>query len=420
MKKGLHKIYLVFALFSCFALNSCIKDSCKKTTTYTILKPVYKNWDEVKLDIKSSPARSVSHPGKLYIKGNFIFLNEIDKGVHIIDNSNPANPKNIAFINIPGNVDIAVKDDILYADIYTRLLAIDIANPLQAVITKVTESVFPQRVYNNGFYADSSKIIVDWLKKDTTVNEDCSISFSGGGAFLISAIADSKSYSGTTINVPGISGSLSRFTITNSRLYTIDFERLKVFNVDVANDPLQVNSMSTNNWNAETIFPFKDKLFIGAQTGISIFNIANVNIPAYEGGFGHVRICDPVIADDNYAYVTLWSESRCAGNLNELEVLDISNIKTPILVKKYQLKSPHGLSKDGNLLFICDGSAGLKIYNAADVQNLQLLKQVNNINAFEVIAYNKNAIVVATDGLYQYDYSNPANISLLSKISINN
>ena len=50
----------------------------------------------------------VSTPGKICVKGNIIFLNDLDKGVHVIDNSNPAQPRKIAFINIPGNEDIAV------------------------------------------------------------------------------------------------------------------------------------------------------------------------------------------------------------------------------------------------------------------------------------------------------------------------
>lgn len=83
------------------------------------------------------------------------------------------------------------------------------------------------------------------------------------------------------------------------------------------------------------------------------------------------------------------------------------------------MKNPHGLSKDANLLFICDGDAGLKLYNAANVMNLQLIKEFSDIDTYDVIAMNKIALVVAKDGLYQYDYSNPADIHLLSKIVIN-
>ena len=78
---------------------------------------MYETRAGVKANIKSNTAKEVQNPGKLYIFGNYIFLNEIDKGIHIIDNSNPASPKNVAFIDIPGNLDMAVKGNILYADL---------------------------------------------------------------------------------------------------------------------------------------------------------------------------------------------------------------------------------------------------------------------------------------------------------------
>ncbi|HJY24023.1 MAG TPA: hypothetical protein VJ279_14110, partial [Hanamia sp.] len=121
---------------------------------------------------------------------------------------------------------------------------------------------------------------------------------------------------------------------------------------------------------------------------------------------------------DNYAYVTLRSGSMCQGFTNQLEVLQLNNFINPQLIKTYPFANPHGLSKDGNLLFICDGADGLKIYNASDVSNLQLMKQFSNIETYDVIAYNHLALVVAKDGLYQYDYSDINNIHLVSKIGI--
>ena len=82
------------------------------------------------------------------------------------------------------------------------------------------------------------------------------------------------------------------------------------------------------------------------------------------------------------------------------------------------MTNPKGLSKSGDNLFICDGAAGLKIYNASNVMNLQLIKTISNIDAYDVIAYNNIALVVAKDGLYQYDYSSLNNIKLLSKLSV--
>jgi hypothetical protein len=176
--------------------------------------------------------------------------------------------------------------------------------------------------------------------------------------------------------------------------------------------------VNVGSWNVETIFPFKDKLFIGSQNGMFVYNISNVDNPSLAGQFSHVQSCDPVIADDEYAYVTLRSGSACQGFSNQLEILKLNNITDPQLLKVYPFTNPHGLSKDGNLLFICDGSDGLKIYDAADVNNLKLIKQFSNIETYDVITYNHLAVVVAKDGLYQYDYGDVNNIHLISKTGI--
>ncbi|WP_315816617.1 hypothetical protein [Paraflavitalea speifideaquila] len=137
------------------------------------------------------------------------------------------------------------------------------------------------------------------------------------------------------------------------------------------------------------------------------------------GTFSHVRSCDPVIADDHYAYVTLRSGTACQGFTNQLEILNIENLSSPILLKTYPLTNPHGLSKDNNNLFICDGADGVKVFDAANVNDLKLLKKIDGLDAYDVIAFNKWALVVAKDGLYQFNYADVSNIKLLSKISIN-
>ena len=399
--------------------TACVKDSCKKSHTYTFYEAVYKTKTAVRENIKSNTSRLVENPGKIYTIGNYIFLNEMDKGIHVIDNSNPSQPINIAFIDIPGNLDLAVKDNILYADLYTDLVAIDISNPANVKLTKVIESVFPYRYWGNGFVGsnNSDQIITDWVRRDTTVTERCEQQnwlFIGRADVFFSAQSGNSKASASPI---GAGGSTARFTIMNDRLYTVGFSDLDVFNIVSADDPKHTNRINVG-WNIETIYPFKDKLFIGSTSGMYIFNVSNADVPVAAGQFGHVSSCDPVIADDHYAYVTLRSGMECQGFTNQLEIIKLNNIIDPVLQKTYLLNNPHGLSKDGDLLFICDGDAGLKLYNASDVMNLQLIKEINDIDAYDVIAINKIALVVAKDGLYQYNYADPADIRLLSKITI--
>ena len=150
-----------------------------------------------------------------------------------------------------------------------------------------------------------------------------------------------------------------------------------------------------------------------------IYNAINADNPVKISQFTHARACDPVIADDNHAYITLRSNSACAGFLNQLDVVNISAITAPQLVKSYPLSGPLGLSKDGNLLLVCDGKEGLKIFDATNANNITPLKQITGIETYDVIAMNGLAITVTKDGLYFINYANPATAAVVGKISIN-
>lgn len=413
---------LPLLVITVFVLSSCLKDNVTKE--YSVFEPIYKNKSEVLADIKSSTPVTISNPGKIYMYGNYIFLNEVNKGVHIIDNSNPASPVIKAFINIPGNVDIAVKGSTLYADLYTDLVVVDITNPLNSVLKKAVPKIFPERVYGAGFTPDTTKVIVGWTERKIKESVDGPPPAVGRGwirmdVFMSFASVQSGVGASAPQPVGGIAGSMSRFSIVNNYLYAVNNSSLKVLNISDVNDPQLQNTVGIG-WNIETIYPFKSKLFIGSSNGMFIFDITNPAAPVREGSVAHFRACDPVVADDNYAFVTLRAGTTCQGTNNQLDVINVQNVMSPTLVKTYGLTNPHGLAKDGDLLFICDGRDGLKVYNTSNVFSLQMLDHIKNIETYDVIAWNNKLLVVAKGGLYQYNYVNPSNLSLISKMTVNN
>lgn len=405
-------ILLLLSIFFCSVLTGCMKDNL--TRTYQILIPVYKDKAEVYANIKSNTPAAIVSPGKLFVYGNYIFLNEVDKGVHVIDNSIPTNPVIKAFINIPGNLDIAVKGNTLYADLYNDMVVVDIADPLQARYVKHINGVFPNRYYGNGFEADSSRVIVDWIKKDTTINiknyycNRCLF-------FEASAMGNGTGTGGG--GIVGVAGSMARFSIVNNFIYAINERNLISFDIANNANPVKTSTQSVG-WRIETIYPFNNKLFIGSATGMFIYDISNPSSPVAQGQFTHVRACDPVVADGNYAYVTLRSGNTCAGMINELHVVNVSNVIAPLLARSYNMTNPHGLAKEANQLFVCDGKDGLKMYDVSDPLNIVLKKHITGIDTYDAIAFNGQLLVVARDGLYQYSYSSAGNLDLKSKLSI--
>jgi hypothetical protein len=233
------------------------------------------------------------------------------------------------------------------------------------------------------------------------------------------SVAPTTSSSGRMANssgnpeTSGQGGSMARFAISGTHLYTVDESRLNVFDVSNAADPQKKNEVELN-FGVETIFPYQDKLFIGTQSGMFIMGLQNPEVPNLITNYQHIQSCDPVVTDGRYAYVTLSVGTTCMRGVNQLEVIDLQNIANPMLLQQYQMANPKGLGIDGKNLFVCDN--GLKLYDATDVMNLQQM-QYFNINAFDVIADNGNLLVIGSDGFYQYAYANNT-LSLLSKISI--
>jgi hypothetical protein len=414
-----------------FLLSGCFKD--KVTQTYSIVRPVYTAKTTVLGSIKGNPAQPIGSVGRLYIKDQYIYLNEPDKGIHIIDNSNPANPRQTAFLSVPGNQEIAVKGNILYADMYRDLLAIDISNPLNVNVTGMAHNVFSDRysgvggvggytVVNNGIILDSNMIITGYIKKDTTIESGAPESvFSGGGILYYSpSAANSLNSSSSSGTGTGIAGSMAKMVLTADHLYTIsESHMLGIVNATNAASPTLTGTMYAG-FDLETIFPFSDKLFLGSQEGMFIYDISNPDKPTSAGTFSHGRACDPVVADGSYAYITLHAGTTCGGLSNELDVVNVQNLQQASLVKSYPMTKPGGLCKDNNLLFVCDGEEGVKLYDASDPANLQFISQIGQLTATDVIAANGHLLVTTGTGLYQYDYTNIHDIRLLSTLSLNN
>ena len=416
------KFFFLPVILLIITLTGCFKDDCK--TVERVYKPVYitlKQYRETQ--IKTEAAKPVNMPGKIYLYKHYIFLNEPGLGIHVIDNSDPADPKNISFINIPGNVDLAVKDDYLYADSYGDLVVFDISNPANAVAKEFKSNVFLSQNY---FWLNSTSsnpeevmVPVDYVLVDTLV--DCHTYNDIVYADFYAARNSSQVYLAAMPSKTGIGGSMARFTVVDNYLYTVDYNTLYSFDIKNADDPKLVHNeiISIIGGFVETIYPFQNNLFIGASNGVFIYSVADAAVPTYVGEFGHFVACDPVIADNKNAFVTLRSGNQCLGFTNELQILDIAtDITNPTLLKTYSLTNPRGLSKDGNLLFICDGYDGLKVYDASDINNLWLKQTISGFEANDVIAFNNLALVMANEGVYQYDYSNASDLKLLSKISV--
>lgn len=352
---------------------------------------------------------AIEESGKIYTYQNLIFINDNLKGVHVIDNSNPENPAKIAFIRIPQNTDVAVNDDLLYANSGIDLVVFDISDinniQLKNRIENVFELVYPP-IPEEAEYADyenidfSEEVVVGYTLKTEFQEVQTDI--------MVNESADFSS---------GTGGSLARFNIVKGYLYTVTQTELHIFDIVNPENAVEVNSENVG-WDIETIFSLDNYLYLGSAGGMYIYNIDNATNPTYVSEISHIMGCDPVVVQGDMAYVTIRGGNLCGQNLSQLEVIDISDKTTPERVAVYEMQEPYGLGIKDNFLFVCDGSFGLKVYDTSNTPQLTLIDHFEEIETFDVIPLEEVLLLVGGNKLLQYKYSETG-IELLSTFNMN-
>lgn len=217
-------------------------------------------------------------------------------------------------------------------------------------------------------------------------------------------------------NGNGTGGSLARFTISGDYLYVVDAGKLYTFNIITPQLPAQVSAKDVG-FNVETIFPFGDKLFIGSQEAMYIYSIANPANPVQLGVASHLRACDPVVANDSVAYVTVRTGSNCGGEINALNIYNVQNPLNPVLLNSVDLSNPRGLGLSGNALYICDEAAGLRVMDVSNPYNPQQMQLVTGEKFYDCIPLQDIMICMVDGGMAIYDIKDQFAIRLISKIT---
>lgn len=421
-------IKYISLFFITLLFNACMDEY---TEEFMANSPLYITFDELRSSVQKTDSRELNNVGKIYFKDGYLFINEEMEGVHIIDNRNPASPQNIGFLEIPGNVDIAIKNNTLYADSYVDIVAIDISDLSNPKEVNRLEDIFPYSIppledqeLRIAEVDEEKGVVIGWEIKKVTQKLD-QRTYPIYYPYLefdtrVDANFGAKAPSAAPGSTFGIGGSMARFGLYNDYLYAVDHSVLYMFDVENPEDPEHIGNQGVG-WQIETMFIYDDHMFFGTQNGMRIFSLEVPTAPNYIGEFWHVTSCDPVVVSDGYAYVTLRGGTQCGSNVNRLDVIELSeNYIENKLVASYPLHGPYGLGIDDQTLFICDGDAGLKVYDVADKLRIDdnQLAVFNSINAFDVIPFNNYLFMIGEDGFYQYDYSDLQNIQQLSFIPV--
>ncbi len=224
-----------------------------------------------------------------------------------------------------------------------------------------------------------------------------------------------SSSSSSSSSTAGQGGSMARFAMSGDYLYTINQQEMNVLNLSNPIKPKQLNKIRVP-FDVETLFAYKNSLYVGSNSGMYIYDISNPIQPIKISNFTHAQSCDPVVVADDIAYVTLNSSASCwqKTGINRLEMIDVSNPSNPRFIKAVDMWEPKGLGVDGNNLFICDGSNGLKVYDINKTKSesnnllnvtISLKDTQSDIDCYDLIAKNKNLVISNHQDIRQFDYT---------------
>ena len=416
---------MVFALVA-LLLQSCILHT--ETIMYeeedfvdvAYYVPTYETTSQLTAKVSVTPAKDYAVAGKIITYQNYIFVNRPNEGIHVVDNSDPANPINLHFITIPGSLDMAIIDNHLYTDMYSELVVFDISdvtqprlieeftasdvfyyNPYTFIEDAVTTQTYDFVQYET---IDASRGIVTGWEID--IRREPSEEWMRNYATLEMAVdaptaASDASAEGMQTST---AGSMTRFLPVDRYLYTINFNELVLFSIGENYAPNRFARLDTGT-QAETLFQLNDLLFVGSTTGMLMYDVSTPGNPDYLNSINHFRSCDPVVADAEYAYVTLRGGTNCFTESNELQIIDIRNPDELRVVARQAMYNPHGLAIHEDHLIICDGSAGLKVVDVSQ-RNAPRVVTIEPIPfAYDIILNYPTAVVVGESRLYQYDLS---------------
>ena len=410
------QLLLVFA-FVC--LWSC-QDDDNDYEMINVAIPEMMSKTEFRNSVEIQSAKPIVEAGKIYAYDDYIFISDKDIGIHVIDNSNPKAPQTISYLKIPGNEDMSIKNNYLYADSATDLLVFDLSNIASIKFIERLEDVFSVYDYgipNEAEYVDfnnydfDNNIVVGWK----IVQERREITRNNELVFNDAAFSNSNLASSESSNV-GVGGSLARFQIVQDYLYTVGSYNMSIFNISQLSTPV-LETVQPSGWNIETMFYADGYLYLGGTNGMYIYSMENPASPSYVSQFTHWEGCDPVVVDGDYAYLTLRGGNACGQLESVLEVIDISDKSKPTLSARHAMDNPYGLGFKNNSLFVCDGTSGLKVFDKTNPLALQLIQTFADVHAKDVIPLNNSLLMIGNGVMYQYQY-NDNELQLLSTYSL--
>jgi hypothetical protein len=169
--KTVIKLFFLLLLSTIYQGCLCFHSNCGEPPLPPVQEftPVLLDRIAFENSVQIQPVQNIATSGKIYIKDNLMFVNDLNKGFHVYNYTNPNTPVKLGFIKILGATDLAIRDNTIYINQAVDLVTLNYnsANNTIQVLHR-NKNVFPQKISPVGTYAyesNQNNIVIDWIKK---------------------------------------------------------------------------------------------------------------------------------------------------------------------------------------------------------------------------------------------------------------
>lgn len=155
---------------SCCTFYGDCEDDIGGSLIESQYSPVLLERTDFEASVAITEPTTIGTSGKIYIVNNLLFINELHKGFHVYNNSDPSNPRPLKFLEAPGSTDLAIRENMIYINQATDLIAVQYNEGSNDIsLKKRIANTFPPLRSPDGFEAYSipeNSVVVDWKLKN--------------------------------------------------------------------------------------------------------------------------------------------------------------------------------------------------------------------------------------------------------------
>jgi hypothetical protein len=172
LKKSIIKSFFInlkLSILIClvFTVQSCIYyGGTDDSVNFWPEVPIVMDRMDFENAISFSAPKEMAKTGKIYVKDQYAFICDVNKGFHIFDYSDAENPVEIGFLTVPGATDMAIRNNLIYINQAVDLITVSYQSADNSFeVLHRARNVFPQKFSSQADYVDlaANQIVVDFV-----------------------------------------------------------------------------------------------------------------------------------------------------------------------------------------------------------------------------------------------------------------